>query len=129
MKGVFSLLTLFASGVSAFPGCFYQTVPVGPPQLVCQPLQYPLPPPPPQQVLDFNNQFLTNEQTWIHDHQNTAFQYNENALRFWWGNSNPNVNFMLESQRQWKEYFQKVDKRMLEGFKEYTNEQLDRWHG
>ena len=125
MKGVFSLLTLFAAGVSAVvPGCFYRPVLVGPPQLVC-PF---VPPPPPPPVVDFNNQWLTGEQKWVHDHQNAVFQYNENALRFWWGND-PNLNYMFESQRQWKDYFQTIDKNMLENFKEYTNEQTERWYG
>lgn len=128
MKGVFSLLTLFVVGSSAFvPGCFFRPVPVGPPQLICPPTSLPFFVQP-QRALDLNNQWLTNEQQWVHDHQNNAFQYNENALRFWWGN-NPNINYYLESQNQWKDYFQTIDKNMLEGFKEHTNEQAERWHG
>ena len=137
MQGVFSILSLLAVSVQAFfPGCIYLPTSTGQPHLVCNRPLPPVPPPPlyalpPQYVVDdminWNNQLLTNEQAWVHNHQNNVFQNNENALRFWWGNSNPHVEYFLESQREWKDYFQKIDENMLEGYKEYVDK--NKWFG
>lgn len=136
MKGMFSILGLLAVNAQAlFPGCVRIPNAFGQPQLVCNPPlpMVPIQPHfnPPTYVVDeaikWNNQFITNEQAWFHNNQNAAFQYNENALRFWWGNNNPYVDRFVNNQREWKDYFQTIDENMLEGYKEHVEN--NKWFG